>query len=103
MVQNGCCSSNIDNRIFLLCHSSLLSQWKSKNLNLEVDEFSKFIDYDKNEKIFYNNVYLKEFKIVIKMPMCLIPKENTFEEIKIEKFNLAKYTYLLSYVSIILL
>lgn len=62
-----------------------------------MDEFSKFIDYDKNEKIFYNNVYLKEFKIVIKMPMCLIHKENTFEEIKIEKFNLTKYTYLLSY------
>ena len=54
-----------------------------------------FIDFDKYEKIFYNNLYLDDFKIVIKMP--LIKKENFQEDIKIEKFDLAKYTYLLSY------
>ena len=56
---------------------------------------NNFIDFDKYERIFYNNLYLDDYKIVIKMP--LIKKENSQEDIKIEKFDLAKYTYLLSY------
>ena len=56
---------------------------------------SKFIDYDKNTNIFYNNFYLDDAKIVIKIP--LIKKGNNSEDIRIEKFDLAKYTYLLSY------
>ena len=56
----------------------------------------KFIDYDKNKKIIYNNLYLDEFKIVIKMPLtCEEVCEK--DDIKIKKFNLEKYTYLLSY------
>ena len=56
---------------------------------------SKFIDYDKNTNIFYDNLYLNDAKIVIKMR--LIKKENNSEDIRIEKFDLTKYTYLLSY------
>ena len=56
----------------------------------------KFIDYDKNKKIIYNNIYLDEFKIVIKMP--LTGKEDCErDDIKIKKFDLEKYSYLLSY------
>ena len=55
----------------------------------------KFIDWDKFENIFYNNFYLDNYKIVIKMP--LLPKEEREDEIKIKKFNLEKYTFLISY------
>ena len=56
---------------------------------------SKFIDWDKFKKKFYNNIYLEDYKIVIKMP--LIPKKDSAETIKIKKFNLEKYTYLCAY------
>ncbi|MFX1418125.1 MAG: hypothetical protein ACFE9N_04300 [Promethearchaeota archaeon] len=55
----------------------------------------KFIDWDKFENIFYNNFYLENYKIVIKMP--LLPKNKREEDIKIKKFNLEKYTFLISY------
>ena len=55
----------------------------------------KFIDWDKCKNMFYNNIYLENWKIVIKMP--LIPREGKEEEIKIKKFDLGKYTYLCSY------
>lgn len=62
------------------------------------EEFTtrKFIDYDKYKKVFYNNLYLDDFKIVVKMP--LYSKElSQKEDLKVKKFNLEKYTYLLSY------
>ncbi|MFX1374736.1 MAG: hypothetical protein ACFFA0_02885 [Promethearchaeota archaeon] len=55
----------------------------------------KFIDWDKCKNMFYNNIYLENFKIVIKMP--LIHKGNSEDDIKIRKFNLERYTYLCSY------
>ena len=58
---------------------------------------SKFIDFDKYEKIIYNNLYLDEFKIVIKMPCVSVKKKVDQNIIKIEKFDLVKYDYLLSY------
>ncbi len=56
---------------------------------------SRFIDFDKSNNIFYNNFYLSDCKIVIKIH--LTSGKNSREEVKIEKFNLTKYTYLLSY------
>ncbi len=55
----------------------------------------KFIDWDKIENVFYNNLYLEDYKLVVKIP--LVPKRDSEEEIKIKKFNLEKYTYLISY------
>ncbi|MHA1497443.1 MAG: hypothetical protein ACTSRT_07820 [Promethearchaeota archaeon] len=44
---------------------------------------------------FYNNLYLEDYKVVIKIPLIKDkPKKN---DLKIKKFNLAKYTYLVSY------
>ncbi|MHA1491752.1 MAG: hypothetical protein ACTSRI_19115 [Promethearchaeota archaeon] len=56
---------------------------------------SKFIDFDKDKNIFYNNIYLEDFKFVIKIP--LLEKASTRKDIKIKKFDLTKYTFLLSY------
>lgn len=54
-----------------------------------------FLDWDKYENCFYNNLYLEEYKIVIKIPL-IIDKPIT-DDLKIKNFNLAKYTYLVSY------
>ena len=56
---------------------------------------SMFLDWDKYENCFYNNLYLEEYKIVIKIPL-IIDKPIT-DDLKIKKFNLTKYTYLVSY------
>ena len=59
------------------------------------DLIKRFIDFDKDTNIFYNNIYLNNFKIVIKIP--LDEKENSQQEIKIEKFSLVNDIYLTSY------
>ena len=64
-----------------------------KNESISV---SMFLDWCKYENIFYNNLYLEDYDWVIKMP--LIPQgSETQNELKLKKFNLTKYTYLLSY------
>jgi len=69
---------------------SLLPTIKNNQISVQ-----KFIDWDKFENVFYNNFYLDKYKIVIKMP--LVPKKELKDEIKIKKFNLEKYTFLISY------
>jgi len=59
-------------------------------------KISMYLDWDKYSKKFYNNIYLEEFKLVIKMPLIHM-EDNKEEDIKIKKFDLSKYTYLLSY------
>lgn len=64
-------------------------------LNKEAFNMSMFIDFDKGKKRFYNNLYLNDFKVVVKMPLG---KEGVRkEEIKIEKFDLTRYCYLVDY------
>jgi hypothetical protein len=55
----------------------------------------KFIDWDKFKNVFYNNFYLQNYKIVIKIP--LIPRKKKKDDVKIKKFDLEKYTFLVSY------
>jgi hypothetical protein len=61
----------------------------------ETVKVKKFIDFDKTEKIFYNNLYIDDYKLVIKMP--LVGGESVRKEIKIKRFDLAQHIYLLSY------
>jgi len=64
-----------------------------KNESISV---SMFLDWCKYKNIFYNNLYLEDYDWVIKMP--LIPQgSETQNKLKLKKFNLTKYTYLLSY------
>ena len=65
------------------------------NFKEKRDLIKRFIDFDKDTNILYNNIYLNNFKIVIKIP--LDEKENSQPEIKIEKFNLVNDIYLTSY------
>ena len=55
----------------------------------------KFLDWDRLKNVFYNNVYLEDQKIVIKMP--LIPIEDSEDDIKIKKFDLSKSIFLINY------
>jgi len=69
---------------------SLLPTVKNNQISIQ-----KFIDWDKFENVFYNNFYLENYKIVIKMPLA--PRKKPKHEIKIKKFDLEKYTFLISY------
>ncbi len=61
----------------------------------EVFQVSKFIDFDRDKKVFYNNLYIEDCDYVVKIPLS--EKRILDNKIKIERFNLAKYTYLLNY------
>ena len=69
---------------------SLIPPEEKKELSIK-----HFLDWDACRNTFYNNIYLENCKIVIKIP--LIPRNGSEEEIKIKKFDLGKYTYLCSY------
>jgi len=58
---------------------------------------SKYLDWDKYKNQFYNNIYLDDYKIVVKIPLIQTEKPNPQDDIKIKKFDLEKYTFLLSY------
>ena len=57
---------------------------------------NKFIDFDNNNQVFYYNIYLKDYKTAIKIPIAESKKEKHVESIKIEKFDLTKYIFLLN-------
>ncbi len=63
--------------------------------SLKKDNINMYIDWDRYKNMFYNNIYLEDSKFVIKMP--LLPQKNSQMDIKIKKFNLTTYTYLISY------
>jgi hypothetical protein len=65
------------------------------SLTEEKTFFKGFIDYDKKDHILYNNIFLEDEIIVVKIPFN-IPDESG-KNIKIEKFNLANHTFLTSY------
>ncbi len=66
------------------------------SLKKESMSISMFLDWCKYKNIFYNNLYLEDYDWVIKIP--LIPQgSETQVDIKVKKFDLTKYTYLLSY------
>lgn len=57
---------------------------------------NKYIDFDKNNELFYYNLYSTDNKFVIKIPIYRIKNKKTKNKIKIEKFDLTKYTFLVN-------
>ena len=55
----------------------------------------KHIDYDQIEQIFYDNIYFEKSDVVLKIPLLSLIKQISNDDIKIEKFDLSKYTYLI--------
>lgn len=52
------------------------------------------MDFDKYQSKVYNNLWLEEEKLVIKMP---VSADRVDTDLKIEEFDLTRYTYLLHY------
>ena len=63
---------------------------------IEVKLTSKFIGFDHEDKKFYDNIYLDDFKIVVKIPL-IDEKDSEPPKVKMEKFNIGKYALFLSY------
>ena len=60
------------------------------------ESFSKkFINYNEEDGKLYDNFYLDDFKLIIKIP--LTGKEEEKRDVKIEQFTFASGVYLLSY------
>ncbi len=54
-----------------------------------------YLDLDKNNDQIHDNVFLNDYKIVIKVP--LLENQNVRNRIKIKKFNLSHSVFLTSY------
>ncbi len=67
------------------------------NIILEKYREKKHIDFDKSKQIFYDNFYIGDNNIVLKIPISGVKNKVSCEDIKIEKFDLTKYSYLLFY------
>jgi len=79
-------------------NKKMYTRFKNVKRKPIIDNFvNKFIDFNKNERIFYNNLYLDEYKLVIKIPLSLAYKKGIINDIKIEEFNLADSIYFFSY------
>ncbi len=54
-----------------------------------------FLDFDKKKELFYNNYWIDDEKVVVKMPIQEGKEKE--KDIKIEEFNLSSHVYLLAY------
>ena len=56
-----------------------------------------FLDYDKYENVFYDNLYIDDYKLVVKTPIVkgtIKPEMPDVNSIIVEQFELTKYVYL---------
>jgi len=74
-------------------------------------DIKPYIDYDKLNMIFYHNLYFEEHKFVLKIPLEPLFIKGSFktdehflekmneeqENPRLEKFDLTKFVYILSY------
>ncbi len=60
---------------------------------------AQFIAFNKKDGFFYNNLWLEQEKLVIKMPMANRSCENkiSFDQVKIEEFSLVECMYILNH------
>ena len=70
---------------------------KSGSMRTLENHLHKFIDFSKNNGIFYDNLYLNDFKFVVKIPLPDLEKEILIDNIRIEEFNLANSIFILNY------
>ena len=57
-----------------------------------------FLDFDKRENIFYSNLYIDGYKLVVKTPIQeVVRQQKNNLEVKIEEFDLTRYTYLVAH------
>ena len=66
----------------------------------EIKSFNKFLDFDSNRHVLYYNIYYNDIKRVVKIPISDCEKEEIAnergDEVRIEKFDLTKYKFLIN-------
>ena len=70
---------------------------KKRSLRFLENQLKKFVDFNKNNRIFYDNLYLNNIKCVIKTPFPESGKKGLVNNIRIEKFDLTNSIYILNY------
>ena len=58
---------------------------------------SMYIDFNKDSGIFYDNLYLKDFNIVIKIPFPNLRKKISRDNMRVQEFNLMNSIFISSY------
>jgi len=70
---------------------------KKRLLRITEKFLKKFVDYDKNKGLLYDNLYLNDLKFVIKIPFQDSRKEGSINNIRIVKFNLTDSIFISNY------
>ena len=70
---------------------------KKKSLRFLENQLKKFVDFNKTNRNFYDNLYLNDIKCVIKTPFPDSRNDGSINNIKIEKFDLTNSIYILNY------
>jgi hypothetical protein len=70
---------------------------KKRSLRVTEKYLKKFVDYNKNNGLLYDNLYLNDIKLVIKIPFPDSRKEGSTNNIRIVRFNLIDSIYIFSY------
>ena len=70
---------------------------KKRSLRIIEKYSKKFIDYNKNNGLLYDNLYLNDIQFVIKIPFQDSRKEGSINNIRIAKFNLTDSIYISNY------
>jgi hypothetical protein len=78
-------------------YSKLKKNNKKRSLRITEKYLKKFIDYNKNNALLYDNLYLNDIKFVIKIPFQDSRKEGSINNIRVTKFNLTDSIYISNY------
>ncbi|MHA2197809.1 MAG: hypothetical protein ACXABO_19650 [Promethearchaeota archaeon] len=70
---------------------------KKRSLRITEKVLKKFVDYNKDNGLLYDNLYLNDIKYVIKIPFEDSSKEGSINNIRIAKFNLTDSIYIFNY------
>ena len=85
----------------MIMNKTIYSKFKKNNkkrrLRITEKYIKKFVDYNKNNGLLYDNLYLNDIKFVIKIPFQDSRKEGLINNIRIAKFNLTDSIYISNY------
>jgi hypothetical protein len=70
---------------------------KKRSMRITEKVLKKFVDYNKDNGLLYDNLYLNDIKYVIKIPFEDSSKEGSINNIRIAKFNLTDSIYIFNY------
>jgi hypothetical protein len=85
----------------MILNKTIYSKFKKNNkkrrLRITEKYIKKFVDYNKNNGLLYDNLYLNDIKFVIKIPFEDSRKHGAINNIRVAKFNLTDSIYISNY------